>query len=493
MTSKGVENNDRKYDGDINPEQLEQQIENVNEKNDDTGFTEQEQKNIMRRIDYRVIVPLGAMYCVSLIDRGNLPNASIAGMNVDLDLSVGYRYSTIALVFFVTYTIFQPLATLMVRHFGPRLFLPTICLCWGVLLIGFGFVKNWVVMIPLRLLLGLLEAGCLPGSAFLIQTWYTRYEVHTRFSWFYVLGFIASAFSNILAYGLSQMEGVGGLRGWRWIFIIEGILTCVITGAAYICLVDFPDRIKGKSQGFEFLRDDECDFVLSRINKDRGDAVAEPWSFKLWISSGADWRLWNFALISFCSTMVAYALGYFMPIILRENMGFSLAASQCLTAPPYVFAAIVMVGEAWVGDKYHIRGPILIFNACLAFIGLPIFAFAGPPGVRYFGIFLVTASCYPSIPTLLAYQANNVRGYWKRAFMSALGVGFTGVGGVAGTLVFRSQDSPSYRPGVYSCLASNGLQIILVTINIIAFRRYNQQASRGKRVLEGDPDFRYTI
>ena len=96
------------------------------------------------------------------MDRTNLSAAAIAGMNVELKL-IGFRYSTIALVFFVTYVIFQPPATVLCRKIGPRPFLASICLAWGAVMIGMGFPKNWVAMIPLRLLLGIFEAGFFPG------------------------------------------------------------------------------------------------------------------------------------------------------------------------------------------------------------------------------------------------------------------------------------------------------------------------------------------
>ena len=84
-------------------------------------------------------------------------------MGVDLKLSVGARYSIITLVFFFTYVFLQPPATVILRKMGPKLFLPTICLAWGILTVGFGFVHQWWEMIPLRLVLGVLEAGFFPG------------------------------------------------------------------------------------------------------------------------------------------------------------------------------------------------------------------------------------------------------------------------------------------------------------------------------------------
>jgi MFS family permease len=86
-------------------------------------------------------------------------------MGVDLRLNIGARYSIITLVFFFTYVFLQPPATVILRKMGPQTFLPSICLAWGILTIGFGFVHEWWEMIPLRLVLGVLEAGFFPGES----------------------------------------------------------------------------------------------------------------------------------------------------------------------------------------------------------------------------------------------------------------------------------------------------------------------------------------
>jgi hypothetical protein len=97
------------------------------------------------------------------------------------------------------------------------------------------------------------------------------------------------------------------------------------------------------------------------------------------------------------------------------------------------------------------------------------------------------------IPTVMAYQANNIRGQWKRAFASATLVGFGGIGGIAGSTIFRTQDAPEYIPGIIGCIAVNVLIILLTAINTVIFKRQNKRADRGEVVLEGDVNFRYTI
>ncbi|KAK5175391.1 uncharacterized protein LTR77_000530 [Saxophila tyrrhenica] len=164
-------------------------------------FTPEEQKKIIRRIDIRLVLTCGFMYCVSLMDRTNLGIASVGGMGVDLHTNQGFRYSTITLVFFITYVLLQPPATVVLRKLGPRVFLPTITVLWGATAMCFGFLRTWEQMIPLRLILGIFEAGFFPGCAYLLSCWYPRFELQKRNAVFYLIGSMASAFSGILAYG----------------------------------------------------------------------------------------------------------------------------------------------------------------------------------------------------------------------------------------------------------------------------------------------------
>jgi len=175
-------------------------------------------------------------------------------------------------------------------------------------------------------------------------------------------------------------------------------------------------------------------------------------------------------------------------------MGFSLAKAQCLVAPPYAAAGLMMYFTGWLGDKYHLRGPIIFFNSCLAIIGLPLIGWVENVGVRYFGVFLVCMGANANIPATMAYQANNIRGHWKRAFCSATLVGFGGVGGIIGSLVFREVDAPSYHPGLYACIVSQLVILVCVGLLSVKFTRDNAKQRRGELVIEGgERGFQYTL
>ncbi|KAK4445006.1 high-affinity nicotinic acid transporter [Podospora aff. communis PSN243] len=460
---------------------------------DDFGFSEAEQKAIIRRVDIRLVITVGAMYCVSLMDRTNLGAANIAGMQQELNL-VGNQYNIMSLVFFITYIVFQPPSTVVVRAIGPRIHLSFITFAWGCCMIGMGFSGNWMVMSGLRVVLGVLEAGFFPSCVYLLSTWYTRYDVGVRNSIFYMIGCVAAAFAGILAYGIMQMRGLGGLGGWRWIFIIEGLITVVIGVAGYWLLVDFPDS---KRATWSFLGQRERDWICARVEADRGDVKAAPFSLKAYLRVGLDWKVWAYALLFFNTTTTTYALAYFLPIILNRSLGFDVGTSQCLVAPPYVLAGIVMYGTSWFGDKYRIRGPIIVFNMLLVIIGLPIMGFHPDPKLRYFGVFLVTAGANSNVPAMMSYQANNIRGQWKRAFASATFVSFGGIGGIAGSLVFRTEDAPQYKNGLYACIITSLANLLIVGILSLTFYFENRKADRGEKELEADeedfqPGFRYT-
>lgn len=133
----------------------------------------------------------------------------------------------------------------------------------------------------------------------------------------------------------------------------------------------------------------------------------------------------------------------------------------------------------------HIRGPLIIASATLAIVGLAIMGFTESVGARYFGVFLTCAGANTNIPQAMTFQANNIRGQWKRAFCSATLVGFGGIGGIAGSLVFRSQDAPEYHPGLYACIAASLLIIVVVLVLDTKFYFDNKKQASGNLVIEG--------
>lgn len=174
---------------------------------------------VLRKVDYRLIPILGLLYSVAGLDRVNLSNARVAGMNTDLRFDIGDRYSIALLVFFITYCLFEMPTTLLLRPVGPKNLLNGLAVSWGIVMVGMGFVNDWRLIVVCRMLIGVLEAGFLPCCMFLLSTWYQRFEIQQRMSWWYLINLFVSAFGNILAWAIVKLDGAHSIAGWRWIFM----------------------------------------------------------------------------------------------------------------------------------------------------------------------------------------------------------------------------------------------------------------------------------
>lgn len=208
----------------------------------------------------------------------------------DLELYVDKRYSIALLMFFIPYFIFELPSNIVLRKVGAANWLSLIVVLWGAIMISMGFVTNWGQLTALRTVLGFFEAGFFPGCVYLVSCWYVRFEIQKRMAAFYLISVVVGGFSNILAYGLVQLKGKAGLNGWRWIFIIEGLITCLLGILAFFVIIDFPDKVREK--GKKFLTEAEVEIIKGRIDRDRDDSVADPLTGAKIKKHLCDFKLW---------------------------------------------------------------------------------------------------------------------------------------------------------------------------------------------------------
>ncbi|PGH10718.1 hypothetical protein AJ79_05309 [Helicocarpus griseus UAMH5409] len=463
------------------PEKLEKGNRSVS-----YGIDEAHQKRVIRRIDLRLLPILGLMYSISLVDRTNLGLALVAGMQTDLGLAIGDRYTIIVMVFFVAYIVFEIPSNLILPKAGAANWLAFLGVSFGASLIGMGFAKSWGTMALCRALLGVMEAGFLPGCTYLITCWYTRFEVGKRLAGFWILSVICGGFSAIFAYVLTLLKGRHGLNGWSWIFIIEGAITSGVCLIGWFIIIDFP----GKADSF--LSPEEKQFVLDRINNDRGDAEEDKITASRIFYHLKDWKLYFWAFNLMASTLPGYAYSYFLPVILKEGMGFSTTESQLLSAPPYVLAAVMTYISGWISDKYQIRGPVIAVHQLLTAVGMLITAYGKENGARYFGAFLGIGFLQYCVPGVLTFQANNITSYSKRSVGSATCIIGGGLGGIFASVAFKSNESPEYTTGIWVTFAVSIVSIILIFVMDFYFWKVNRRAKEGRVLIEGMENWFYT-
>ncbi|KAL2137323.1 hypothetical protein VTI74DRAFT_5054 [Chaetomium olivicolor] len=447
------------------------------------------ERRIRRKVDFRLCTIAGILCSLNLLDSGVLSSAAVTSMLSDLGLDQGNRFSVSIFIFTISSIVFQLPSTIAVRILGPRIWFAGITLAFGIITLCTGFVRTWQQMIVLRILLGAAMSGIFPGLAYLISTWYPRREQQLRFAFMQSGEVIVLATGSLVNYGLNRLDGRGGLEGWRWMFVVQGLCTCVIGIVTYWWMVDFPEN---SHKSFRFLSPDEASIVSKRIQTDRGDLVAQDFALKKVLVHAKDPKVWAFASLFFMQNIVSTALAYFVPIILENGLGYSSNAAIILSAPPYYYAVLPVLVSSWYADRFRIRAPIITFNALCLITGFAVLGFATNSGARYFGVFLATGAYVGNWAALTAYQANNVVGQWKRVFTAAACTMFNGAGGIAGSFIVRSFEAPTYPTAVWISIGSHILMISVVAALSVHFYLANRSQSRRSGVLENTEGFRFT-
>ncbi|EKD01752.1 hypothetical protein A1Q2_03989 [Trichosporon asahii var. asahii CBS 8904] len=455
----------------------------------DEGFDPKEVRRIVRKVDLHLIPILAAMYCISLIDRTNLSMARSANgklMNKELSLDQGNYYSVATMIFFIPYIILEIPSQLGLRKYGVRWWLATAVILWGIVMMCMGFVKTPQQLIATRALLGIFEASLFPGAAFLIACWYPRKSMALRNTAFYFTSTAIGGMSSILAWGISQMNGTANMAGWRWIFIIEGLLTICIGVVAYFFLQDFPDKAT-------FLNEHERNVIITRIQRDRGDATPDPLTLRKALKYTIDPKIWLFSIMFAGTTLASYSMAFFLPTIL-QGMGFSNMLSQILYAPPKIWGIVPGLLIAWWGDRTHQRAAGVVLNAILVIVGTCMFSQLqnDQKVARYAAVFLSFGSCTANVPLIIAWAQTSIREQSKRGFNSAILIAFGGVGGIlSGVLFIESEAKIGYPTGIWSTIGFNAFTAVMAVVFKIWMTIQNRRADRGDVVLEGHPEFRY--
>ena len=225
------------------------------------------QKRLIARVDLRVIPFLSIMYLLAFLDRTNIANASVFGLQKDLGLT-GTQYNTALTIFFVPYIVFEIPSNILLNKLKPHVWLSACMFLFGLVTVCQGLVQGYGGLLATRFFLGLAETGMFPGSFYLIGMWYKRSEAQRRYSFFFGSTSLAGAFGGLLASAIGKMNGMRGYLGWRWIFILEGTLTCVVAILFFFLLPNFPEDAK-------WLDEEERAYVKARLRKDQGRSAAE--------------------------------------------------------------------------------------------------------------------------------------------------------------------------------------------------------------------------
>jgi MFS family permease len=335
-------------------------------------FDEKEERRLVRKVDIVVMPIVSILYLLSFLDRSNIGNAKIEGMVTDLRIT---DYTSLLTIYFVGYVLAELPANWILKVSSPPLWLPTMTLLWGIVSVCMGLVHNQAGMFAVRFFLGITEAGLFPGCVYIFSRFYKRSERTARVAFFFSAASASGAFGGVLAYGLSQMDGVGGKRGWQWIFILEGLLTIVVSFLAYFIVPNYPHQ----SNKFTAR---EKEIIEARLRSDSDALDTEGFSWKEVWRAFTTAQVYGYCFLFHGFSFGLYTLSLFLPSII-QGLGYKSWQAQLLTVPPYVFAFIVTMSLAIITQRVKIRAPFIIGAAFVSILGYIVLITSPTIGGKY--------------------------------------------------------------------------------------------------------------
>ncbi|WQF86740.1 Putative major facilitator superfamily, MFS transporter superfamily [Colletotrichum destructivum] len=436
-------------------------------------------KTLLFKVDTRVLPLLALLFLCSFLDRTNVGNAKIIGMEEDLGIS-NSQYNQGLAVFYATYIASELPSNLVLKKVSPRIWLPFLTCAWGIVTMCLGFVRSYGSFVAVRAILGMTEGGLLPGMVLYLSGLYTRGELALRIGIFYTAASLSGAFGGLLARGLSAIGSKGGLEGWRYIFIIEGLLTVV---CGIIAAIGLPNNLATA----KMLTPEEREWALLRLQghaEDRFNPSSEREEKFRWSEVGRgvfNVQVWLSATAYFAILSGLYSFGLFLPTIINDlHIASNPDEVQLWSVIPYAVATPVTVLVAFLSDRLRLRGLLMLIVLPISIAGYAVIANATAPQTRFAMTCLMAIGMYSAVPCVLVWNSNNSAGHYKRATTSALQLAIANCGGFVATFIYPSYEGPFYHKGHTIILGLLCYAWVATLLNVIWCAKINRDKAAGK-------------
>ncbi|UNI21960.1 hypothetical protein JDV02_007898 [Purpureocillium takamizusanense] len=451
-------------------------------------YTPDEERAVRRKFDRRLVLFVTLLFMLSFLDRSNIGNARIAGMDEDLqtDPPRDDWYEWALTAFYVSYIAFEWMSLLW-KLVPAHVLVSAVVFTWGLTASLQAVAPSYPVLVALRVLLGIGEAG-FTGIPFYLSFFFRRDELAFRTAIFISAAPLATSFASTLAWVIVRFAELSPIAPWRLLFLIEGFPSVIVSVIAWGVIPDSP-------QTASYLTKREKKVARLRLRHEApalaaNDAATDTAADAAYGLRGRDLAAvfcdpvaWITAAMFFLTNMAYSSLPVFLPKIIHE-MGHSTLAAQALSAPPYLLAFVVVLFTAHMSDRLRARTVPIALHALASAGGYAALALSEPlrlaPWLRYLAVYPAAVGFFNVVTLVIAWSINNQASQTRQGGGFALLQLVGQCGPLVGTRLYPDADAPYYVRGMGACACAMLSVAVLAAVLRFYLQFQNRKMDRAE-------------
>ncbi|KAJ3519412.1 hypothetical protein NM208_g14136 [Fusarium decemcellulare] len=460
------------FDDPITAEQYQPRAdwENLNRFDPLARWTWGEEKKLVRKIDFKIMVWTCAMFMALELDRANISQALTDNLLDDLGLTTN-DYNLGNTVFKLAFLCAELPSQLVSKWMGPDRWIPSQMCLWSIVAAAQFWLSGRESFLACRALLGILQGGFIPDVILYLSYFYKHHELTIRLGFFWTMMSVADIISALLAAALLELRGVNGHAGWRWLFLIEGLITLVFGLLAYGLMPPGPTQTANWFRGKTgwFTEREEVIMVNRIIREDPTKSSMhnrQPITFRLLFQSLSDYDLWPLYLLGLTFQIPATPEQQYLTLSLK-GLGFNTLQSNLLTIPWTVLHIITMLLLTYSAEYFKNLTAMSVIGQIWVLPCLIWFNVADTQAANRWSIFAVTTVLlgYPNAhPIQVAWNSRNSNSVRSRTVSAACYNMFVQTGAIISSNIYRKDDAPRYHRGNRQLLAILCMNIVLYAL-----------------------------
>lgn len=483
-------------------------------------WTEEEEKAVKWKIEWRVCLLACVMFTALQLDRGNISQALSGTFLKDLHLTTN-QYNTGMTIFYLTFLSAELPSQLVSKRVGPDRWIPTQIVLWSLVAISQCKLTGKTGFYITRALLGFLEGGFIPDIVLWLSYFYTSKELPFRLSLFWSTLTTTQIAASLLAFAILHLHNVAGLAGWRWLFLLEGLYSLIIGLASFFLMPASPVQTKSWFRPNGWFSDREVKIVVNRVLRDdpsKGDMHnRQPITFKLLWYSISDlnlWPLYLIGLIAYIPSQTVTACKYILlqhlfdsstnndliffllldwTIVLR-SLGFSTFNTNLLSIPPNVIHIVILLIQTWATEYFNERSLIstlqpLWLIPCFAVLIWWKGALSDAWGTYAVLVLLNGAPYIHAI--LVGWCSKNSNTVRSRTVSASLYNMFVQAGNIVASNVYQESDAPHYYKGNKALFGMLWASLALIILTKVYYIWLNNRRDKIWNAMTEDEQINY--